>query len=46
MTNDKITVRCDKCGKEFRTRLWEAGDMHGDPCGGEFIPVTTSDDLE
>lgn len=29
------TVICDKCGKEYNTRLWKKGDQHKG-CGGEF----------
>lgn len=33
----RIIVKCDKCGDEYPTRLWEPGQFHKD-CGGEFKP--------
>ena len=35
---DKILIKCDKCGKEYKTRFWNSGDIHKD-CKGEFKKV-------
>ena len=39
--SDKLLVRCNKCGKEHWTRLFEIGDLH--LYGGEFEIVGKED---
>jgi len=39
VASQKITVKCNKCGLTFSSRLFQNGDKHKAPCGGEFIMV-------
>ena len=39
----KLTVRCNKCGKEHKTRIFERGQIHKN-CGGVFRTVIGEED--